>query len=89
MVTHDIDIAAQVANRIIILNNGVIRADGAVKDILTDQPLLMASRLEPPILTQLFQQLSNNEGTQKGIPITIEEAVALLQGMQSGCISQQ
>ena len=83
MVTHDIDIAAQVANRIIILKNGVICADGPVKDILTDQPLLMASRLEPPILTQLFQRLDDNGLTQKGIPVTIEEAVALLQGLQS------
>lgn len=79
MVTHDIDIAAQVASRIIILNNGVIRADGAVKDILTDQPLLKASRLEPPLLTQLFQRLDNKAGAQKDIPVTIEEAVALLQ----------
>lgn len=89
MVTHDIDIAAQVANRIIILNNGVIRADGPVKDILTDQPLLMASRLEPPILTQLFQRLDNDGGTRKDIPVTIEEAVALLQKQQSNCSSQE
>lgn len=89
MVTHDIDIAAQVANRIIILNNGVIRADGPAKDILTDQPLLMASRLEPPILTQLFQRLGNNGGTQKDIPVTIEEAVALLHGLQSNCPAQE
>ncbi len=85
MVTHDIDIAAQVANRIIVLNNGVIRADGAAKDILTDQPLLMASRLEPPILTQLFQRLDSKGGGQKNIPITIEEAVALLKSLQSSC----
>ena len=90
MVTHDIDIAAQVANRIIILNNGVIRADGAAKEILTDQPLLTASRLEPPILTQLFQRLGNNGGgTQEDIPVTIEEAVTLLQDLQSHHISRQ
>jgi len=90
MVTHDIDIAAQVANRIIILNNGVIRADGAAKDILTDQPLLMASRLEPPILTQLFQRLDNSGGgSRNDIPVTIEEAVELLQREQSKCLTQE
>ncbi len=83
MVTHDIDIAAQVAQRIIIMKNGVIRADGAVKEILTDQSLLKASRLEPPTLTQLFQRLQTNRGSSRDIPVTIDEAVALLQHLQT------
>jgi energy-coupling factor transporter ATP-binding protein EcfA2 len=88
IVTHDIDIAAQVANRIIILKNGLIRADGKSKEILTDQSLLVASRLKPPILTQLFQRLDPGDGTQEDIPVTIEEAVALLQRLRSSSANQ-
>lgn len=88
IVTHDIDIAAQVANRIIILKTGLIRADGKSKEILTDQPLLVASRLKPPILTQLFQSLDKGDGTQDDIPVTIEEAVALLQRLRSSSANQ-
>ena len=84
MVTHDIDIAAQIAQRIIILKNGVIRADDEAKKILIDHELLVASRLEPPILTQLFQQLNPDGESEQSIPTTIEEAVALLKIGQTG-----
>jgi cobalt/nickel transport system permease protein len=78
MVTHDLNAAAQVARRIIVLNNGVIRADRPARDILTDQELLLTSRLEPPILTQLFKQMDGDLPGGGPIPVTIEEAIARL-----------
>jgi energy-coupling factor transporter ATP-binding protein EcfA2/energy-coupling factor transporter transmembrane protein EcfT len=85
IVTHDINLAADIAKRIIILNNGEIMADGPARQIFTDMDLLGSARLEPPILTRLFQQLADAEGHRETIPVTIEEAVRRLrQGPPSG-----
>ena len=78
IVTHDINLASVIATRIIVLNEGRLVADGPARQILTDEKLLMDSRLEPPILTRLFQRLMKESNSSNGIPITIEEAADLL-----------
>lgn len=85
VVTHDIDLAADIAKRIIILNDGEIMADGPPRDILTDMRLLQSARLEPPILTRLFQQLPPLDGRHGAIPATIEEAVQRLRQTIRDC----
>lgn len=79
IVTHDINLASVIATRIIVLNEGRLIADGPARQILTDEKLLMDSRLEPPILTRLFQRLNHGTNPPNGIPITIEEAADLLE----------
>jgi cobalt/nickel transport system ATP-binding protein len=79
VVTHDINLASVIASRIIVLNDGRLVADGPPRRILTDESLLMDSRLEPPILTKLFQRLNGESESTNGIPITIDEAADLLQ----------
>lgn len=78
IVTHDINLASVIATRIIVLNEGRLVADRPARQILTDEKLLMESRLEPPILTRLFQRLNKGTSPANGIPITIEEAADLL-----------
>jgi len=80
IVTHDINVASFIAKRIIILDDGQIVADGSLRKILTDKRLLESARLEPPILTKLFQRIMNGQSIEKEseIPITIEEAAAAL-----------
>lgn len=78
IVTHDINVASLIAKRIIILNEGQIVADGYLRKILTDEKLLKDSRLEPPILTRLFQRIAKCPNLENGIPITIEEAADIL-----------
>lgn len=75
IVTHDMNLAARIAQRIIVLDDGKISADGPARDILTDEKLLKKSRLEPPILTKMFQRLLNDPDDHKKIPITIDEAL--------------
>jgi cobalt/nickel transport system ATP-binding protein len=48
MVTHDLPYAFQLCPRSVILSDGVIVADGATYDILTDTALMSAHRLELP-----------------------------------------
>jgi len=78
VVTHDVNVAAAIAKRIVILDQGQITADGSPRDILTDRDLLETARLEPPILTRLFQELFENFTDKRQIPVTIDEAIAML-----------
>jgi ABC-type cobalt transport system, ATPase component len=47
--THDLDMALEICDRVIILQNGKIQAEGAVKEILTNQELLEKFGLELPL----------------------------------------
>lgn len=49
MVTHDLLYALQLCPRSVIMNNGQIVADGPTRDILADEALLAANRLELPV----------------------------------------
>jgi energy-coupling factor transport system ATP-binding protein len=49
-VTHDIDLALIYANRILLVSDGVIKADGPTQDILSDKALLKSCRLVPTTL---------------------------------------
>ncbi|MDK3257738.1 energy-coupling factor ABC transporter ATP-binding protein [Blastococcus capsensis] len=48
MVTHDLPYAAQLCSRSVILDGGVVVADGPTPDVLSDAGLLAAHRLELP-----------------------------------------
>ncbi|WP_173362713.1 energy-coupling factor ABC transporter ATP-binding protein [Mycolicibacterium gilvum] len=48
IVTHDLPYAAQLCRRAIVMDGGVIVADGAIDDVLSDTALLAAHRLELP-----------------------------------------
>jgi cobalt/nickel transport system ATP-binding protein len=48
IVTHDLPYAAQLCDRAIVMDGGIVVADGAVRDILCDDELLAAHRLELP-----------------------------------------
>lgn len=82
MVTHDVNVAAAIAKRVVILNQGEIVADGPPREILTDRELLETARLEPPILTRLFQELCENTDDKSRIPVTIDEAIEILKFSQ-------
>ncbi len=50
--THDLELAAQVADRVILLTEGEILAEGPARHILSDENLLRRSGLlTPPVLT--------------------------------------
>jgi cobalt/nickel transport system ATP-binding protein len=48
MVTHDLPYAAQLCPRAVVLSDGVIVADGPTEEILCDEALMRAHRLELP-----------------------------------------
>jgi cobalt/nickel transport system ATP-binding protein len=48
MVTHDLPYALELCARSVVLSDGVVVADGATRDVLTDDDLMSAHRLELP-----------------------------------------
>lgn len=64
--THDIELAAQIADRVIVLKDGVIIADDNSNDILSNSRLLLNGGLTPSVLLSICEQI--------GIPpcITVE-----------------
>jgi cobalt/nickel transport system ATP-binding protein len=49
MVTHDLPYAYELCERAVILSGGVIVADGKTSEILKNDELLKANRLELPV----------------------------------------
>lgn len=48
LITHDLSLALEICPRSVIVNEGVVVADGATRDLLGDAGLLAANRLELP-----------------------------------------
>lgn len=67
LVTHDMKLVAEMAQRIIVLKQGEVAADGCPKTIFSDEKLLNENFLEPPQITVLSQRLGY------GTCLTVEE----------------
>jgi len=52
-ITHDIDLALIYANRILLVDQGRLMADGSPEKVLRDEDLLRRSRLLPTSLLRL------------------------------------
>lgn len=50
--SHDLDMIMDTCDRVILLSNGSIAADGMTKDILSDEKLLKANHMELPLRLQ-------------------------------------
>ncbi len=65
LVTHSMDMAAEFADRIIVMGNGKILADGTPKTVFHDeQGVLATAGLAPPPITRLLVRLNAN-----GVPV--------------------
>ena len=70
-ITHNMELAAEYAKRIIVMNNGLLLYDGAVRDAYSQTDILEKTYLKPPQITQLAQKLGSY-----GVPtdiLTIDE----------------
>jgi cobalt/nickel transport system ATP-binding protein len=48
VITHDLPLALELCGRSVIMNHGRVVADGATRELLSDEDLLSANRLELP-----------------------------------------
>jgi ABC-type polar amino acid transport system ATPase subunit len=63
MVTHDMNLVDQVANRVIVMSNNSVIADGDTDTIFRSKEILEESNLKPPIRVQMLDII---EGYLKG-----------------------
>lgn len=75
-VTHEMDLVPLMADRVLVMENGHLLADGETRRVLTNIPLLERARLNPPAITKYFFQ----EGLKKGkvpewLPLSVDEAL--------------
>ena len=57
MITHDMDLVAQYAKRVIVLKDGNILLDGTPQDVFSQEQILLDSAIIPPQLCRLSRQL--------------------------------
>ncbi len=78
MIEHDLDYLLELADRIILINNGQIIADGPAAMILTDIDLLRENNLVPPTVVSLFQEIQKESKIAVEIPDSHSQATKIL-----------
>jgi energy-coupling factor transport system ATP-binding protein len=76
MVTHDMELVAEYADRTIVLGTGEVLMDGPTAEVFCERDRLAETFLKPPQITQFAQSLS-----QFGVPpsvIHVDDMVKLL-----------
>lgn len=72
VITHDVDLLARFASRVVVLKQGVVERDGPVEEVLSDVEFLRGEGFVP---TQL-QLLAASLGVRRPTPSAVAEAVA-------------
>jgi energy-coupling factor transport system ATP-binding protein len=82
VITHDMNIAAEYARRVIVLKDGRVLIDGSTRDVFSKPDLLKTTYLNPPQITRLAQALS-----RFGIPgdvLTVPEMAEMMDHLLEG-----
>ncbi|PCJ42930.1 MAG: cobalt ECF transporter T component CbiQ [SAR86 cluster bacterium] len=74
IVTHTMDLVAELATKMIILQDGKIVEKGEPRLLLTDLKLLNKTHLDAPLLTQAFYSADNSQTLADDVPLTADEA---------------
>lgn len=77
MISHYVEEALS-ADRIVLMKNGEIIANGKPKDVLTDVSLFGDAGLEPPVAVRIYHDLKKRGIVLSEIPLTNEELVGEL-----------
>ena len=75
--THEVDLVPNYAQRVFVLVDGLLIAEGTPKEIFAKPEILEQANLKVPIVTELFQDLEAEGFDMEGdYPLTIDEAKA-------------
>lgn len=83
--THDMDLAARIADRLYVLKKGSVIAEGDPQAIFYNQALLDDANLKPPTAVQIYRALLEDgiiAGSAK--PLSQDDLFALLKGSKTG-----
>jgi cobalt/nickel transport system ATP-binding protein len=68
--TPSADLAPEIADRVVLVGDGSIVADGPAREVLTDTALLSTHGLRPPTTVRLFEGLCD----PADVPLTVPAA---------------
>ena len=74
---HDLDMAARLADRVCIVKNGSIIAEGGPRDVLYDEQLLLSAGLQLPTVAKVFMNL-NLEAPMEKRPLSLDQLMPYL-----------
>ncbi len=69
-VTHDMELVAALADRLVVLRDGRVEADGTARAVFADTATMAATRLRPPQITRLSMALPGLAGHPPALAIT-------------------
>jgi cobalt transport protein ATP-binding subunit len=72
VITHDMDIVAEYANRCIVMINGKVAADGNTRSVLTDEAVLTEAHLVLPRITKIAQMIESRHSFPTDV-LTVQE----------------
>ncbi|KNY25591.1 energy-coupling factor ABC transporter ATP-binding protein [Pseudobacteroides cellulosolvens] len=87
MVTHDMELVAQYANRVIVLMKGTVLEDGSTEEVLSKEESLALSNLKPPqayLLARKFHKQGFFKDTYT-VEDMFDEIISYLRGEQNAC----
>jgi len=83
--THDLDLAARVADRICLVRQGSVFAEGVPDEIFYDEVLLQETGLKPPQIVQVYLAYCQTLGIiANHHPITIKEMMEVIRSNTTG-----
>jgi len=81
LATHDLDLAARVADRVCLVKKGSVFAEGTPAEIFYDEELLYETGLLPPQIVTVYRAYCQTQGIPADQhPINIEEMMAAIRG---------
>ncbi len=77
--THDLDMAARIADRVCIVKDGSIIAEGRPADIFYDEELLRTAGLKPPAVVSIYKKIVKSSGIEpSGRPVVADDLAGLV-----------
>ncbi|MDV0441185.1 energy-coupling factor ABC transporter ATP-binding protein [Methanorbis furvi] len=82
--THDVELAYRWADEVILLGGGELLHQGTPAAVFTDRELMRSARLTPPVLLDLYMELSRRSLVDADVPPKgIPEMTQLIEGVPS------
>lgn len=88
-ITHNIALAAQYTDRVLVVSDGQIIADGPPGEVFRDEENLEKTNIRPPQITQLHERLSSRGiDTGQNLWLTVDDAYRNISGRLSSSASE-
>lgn len=77
--THDLDLAARLADRVCVVQEGSIIADGSPEEVFYDRELIEYAGLAPPVIVEIYYAYCDRKGIRPDRkPLTVDELLDAL-----------